>query len=156
MDFRQHLIDTFLFNHQANLQMIEKIAEMPEQEEAIKLMSHLIHSQDKWLARIEQDEDANQREWFGPSFDYMMLAHEWTRSLYAWVEFLEEKTEEEVLAEVEYQMANGDRCAAKICDLALQLNYHSIHHRAQIQTMIRQQGLQPDFIDYIGGRFRKL
>jgi len=46
--------------------------------------------------------------------------------------------------------------AASHKDIALQLNYHTIHQRAQIQTMISQQGLQPDFIDYIGTDYRKL
>jgi uncharacterized damage-inducible protein DinB len=39
---------------------------------------------------------------------------------------------------------------------SMQLNYHSIHHRAQIQLLIRQQGLQPDFVDYIGTAYRKI
>jgi uncharacterized damage-inducible protein DinB len=41
-------------------------------------------------------------------------------------------------------------------DIALQLNYHSIHHRAQMQVLIRQQGMEPDFIDYIGTKYRKV
>jgi len=41
-------------------------------------------------------------------------------------------------------------------DIALQLNYHSIHHRAQIQTIIRQQGMEPDFVDYIGTKYKRL
>jgi uncharacterized damage-inducible protein DinB len=43
-----------------------------------------------------------------------------------------------------------------LIDIALQLNYHAIHHRAQIQVLIRQQGLEPDFIDYIGTKYHKL
>ncbi|MBP9221492.1 MAG: hypothetical protein KBF42_08910 [Chitinophagales bacterium] len=38
--------------------------------------------------------------------------------------------------------------------MPLQLNYHSIHHRAQMQMLIRQQGLVPDFVDYIGTKYR--
>jgi uncharacterized damage-inducible protein DinB len=41
-------------------------------------------------------------------------------------------------------------------DIALQLNYHSIHHRAQIQAMIRKQGFEPEFVDYIGTVYRKI
>ena len=33
---------------------------------------------------------------------------------------------------------------------------HSIHHRAQIQYLIRQQGIEPDFVDYIGTKYRKV
>jgi uncharacterized damage-inducible protein DinB len=38
----------------------------------------------------------------------------------------------------------------------MQLNSYLIHHRAQIQTILRQQGIEPDFVDYIGTRYRKL
>jgi len=37
----------------------------------------------------------------------------------------------------------------------LQLIFHSFHHRAQMQTMIRVQGLKPAFIDYIGYKAKK-
>jgi len=60
------------------------------------------------------------------------------------------------LIEVEFTGYDGGRWAARLIDIALQLNYHSIHHRAQMQVLIRQQGLEPDFIDYIGTKYRKL
>ena len=46
--------------------------------------------------------------------------------------------------------------AVKLLGISLHLNYHSIHHRAQMQVLIRQQGLEPDFIDYIGTKYHKL
>lgn len=35
------------------------------------------------------------------------------------------------------------------------VQYHSIHKRAQIQMLIRAQGLEPDFIDYIKTKYVK-
>ena len=52
-------------------------------------------------------------------------------------------------------MMEGDG-EARLIDIALQLNYHSIHHRAQMQMLIRQQGIEPDFIDYIGTKYKKV
>ena len=49
-----------------------------------------------------------------------------------------------------------ERVLRRTQDIALQLNYHSIHHRAQIQSIIRKQGIEPDFVDYIGTVYRKL
>jgi uncharacterized damage-inducible protein DinB len=37
----------------------------------------------------------------------------------------------------------------KIKDLMLQLNYHCIHHRAQVNTLISKQGIKPPATDYI-------
>lgn len=153
---KSHLIDLFQFNDTVNRKMIAKIAQMPAQEVPIKLMSHLVHSQDKWLARLAMDPDANKREWFGPSFSLEALENEWIRSVNAWIEFLNAKTEDEVLTPVQWEGYDGAQWEARLCDIALQLNFHGIHHRAQIQTMVRQQGLEPDFLDYIGTKYKRL
>ena len=50
----------------------------------------------------------------------------------------------------------GATWTARLADIARQLNFHSIHHRAQIQMLIRAQGIEPDFVDYIGTRYRRL
>ncbi len=51
---------------------------------------------------------------------------------------------------------DGARFQATLKDIALQLNYHSIHHRAQIQAIIRTQGVDAPFVDYIGTVYKKL
>lgn len=156
MNMKAHLIALFEFQDTANRKMLPKIAEMPDPAESIRFMSHLIHSQDKWLARLRQDPDANAREWFGPSFSMDEIEGEWARSVKAWIEFLESKTEEEVLGTVQWVGYDGATWEAQLYDLAMQLNFHGVHHRAQIQTMVRTQGLEPDFVDYIGTRYRRI
>ena len=52
-----------------------------------------------------------------------------------------------------YMAASGTQ---NLCDITLQLNYHSIHHRAKMQMLIRQQGIEPDFIDYIRTKYQKI
>jgi uncharacterized damage-inducible protein DinB len=156
MEMKTHLIDLFRFNDTVNRKMIAKIRQLPRPEEPIHLVSHLIHSQDKWLARLAKDPDANKREWFGPSFPIESLETEWERSKHAWITFLEGITEEDVLSVVQWEGYDGAQWEARLCDIALQLNFHGIHHRAQIQTMVRQQGLEPDFLDYIGTKYRRI
>lgn len=156
MEMKSHLLSLFQFQDTANRKLIAKIGEMPDPSEAIHLLSHLIHSQDKWLVRLARDPVANQREWFGPPFPYEQLETEWTRSLNAWLTFLEGKTEAEIDAPVRFEGQDGAQYEVKLSDLALQLNFHGVHHRAQIQTLVRQQGLKPDFLDYIAGRYKKV
>jgi len=69
---------------------------------------------------------------------------------------VESHSEAELSTEVTYTGFDGTLFAATPQDIALQLNYHSIHHRAQVQTMIRAQGLEPDFLDYIGTKYRRM
>ena len=156
MQFTQYLLDTFRFNDKVNRQMIEKIKQLPDKEAAVKYMSHLANSQYKWMARIIQDPKAPQMDWWKPLYKLEELETEWEKSLQLWINYLENKTDEEISKEVTFIGFDGGMYAATPKDIMLQLNYHSMHHRAQIQIIIRQQGLEPDFIDYIGTMYRKL
>ena len=156
MEMKQYLLETFTFNDYANKLVLEKIRQLPDKEECVKFLSHLTNSQYKWMARIVQNPDAPQMSWWDPVYILEDIEKEWNKSLQLWIEFLESKTENELFAEVQFTGFDGGRWTAKLKDIALQLNYHSIHHRAQIQSLIRKQGLEPDFVDYIGTVYKKL
>src|SRR5436189_2323626 len=156
MLFTQYLLDTFNFNDKANRKMNQKIKELPEQHSAIKLISHLANSQYKWMARIMQDPKAIEMDWWEPVYPLEDLETEWAKSLEPWMNYLNVKTDEEINQEVTFIGFDGCMYAATPKDIMLQLNYHSIHHRAQMQLVIRKQGSPPDFIDYIGTVYRKL
>jgi uncharacterized damage-inducible protein DinB len=156
MQFKQYLLDTFEFNDRANRKLLGKIRELGEPDEAIKLFSHLVNSQRKWMARITQVPNAHQLDWWKPPYRLDELEAEWGKSLSPWLEYIAARSDEELATEVAFVGFDGTRFAATPKDIALQLNYHSIHHRAQIQTILRAQGIAPDFVDYIGTKYRKL
>ena len=116
----------------------------------------LINSQNKWLKRIEVFPENPEMDWWKPEYSLDELESKWDESLNAWIHYLENKTEDELNEQMKFAGYDGGHWSAALKDIALQLNYHSIHHRAQIQTIIRQQGLQPDFVDYIGTKYTKL
>ena len=153
---RQYLIDTFKFNDQANKKVLDNLKKLPDQKEAIKFFSHLIRCQYKWMARIKNDPKEPELSWWEPLYTADQLEVNWSDSLILWLAYLETITDKELEAEVTFTGNDGSRLSATPCDIALQLNYHSIHHRAQMQTIIRQQGLKPAFVDYIGTKYRKL
>lgn len=156
MEMRRYLIDTFRFNDRVNRKVLARIRQLPDQGEAVRFFSHLINSQDKWLARINEYPRDPKLDWWDPRYPVDRLEEEWTRSLQAWIDFLSSKDEATLAADVKFIGYDGGEWAARLQDVALQLNYHSIHHRAQIQTLLRRQGLTPDFVDYIGTVYRKL
>ncbi len=156
MDFKKYLTDTFEYNRKANIQILKKIKKLSDTTEAVKLFSHLINCQFKWMARVVQDSKSSEMDWWNPIYKIDELESKWNESLQIWFEYLESKTEEELWKEVTFIGFDSGKFAATPADIALQLNYHSIHHRAQIQTIIRKQGLVPDFVDYIGTKYRKL
>lgn len=152
----QYLSDTFRYNDVTNKKLLAKMALLADQGESIKLFSHLINSQYKWMARLLQDPQSPEMSWWDPVYTMGQLEEEWDKSLSEWISYLLAKTEEELLAKVQFTGFDGGVWAATPADIALQLNYHSIHHRAQIQTILRQQGIEPDFVDYIGTKYRKI
>jgi len=156
MEMKKYLLETFYFNDGMNKNMLKKINELPEKEGCIKYFSHLINSQNKWMARILQDPGAPPMSWWEPVYPFEQLEEKWNESVKTWISFIQNKTEEEIFEEVEFTGYDGTRWKAKLIDIALQLNYHSIHHRAQMQMLIRQQGIEPDFIDYIGTKYKKV
>lgn len=153
---KQHLLEMFAFNHTANEKMIEDIKDMGEKTKAIRLMSHLINSQNKWLARIQVYPDDPHLDWWEPQYEYDRLANELAKSNKAWIDFLEKKNEDQLEEEMRFIGYDEGHWAAQLKDIALQLIFHSFHHRAQMQTLIRAEGKEPRFIDYIGDKYRKI
>jgi uncharacterized damage-inducible protein DinB len=153
---KQYLVETFLFNDSANKKLLEKIRQLPDKTGAVRYFSHLINSQDKWLRRIEIYPQTPAMDWWEPVHELEKLEELWNKSLQSWIRFIETKSEGELLQEVRFVGYDGAHWSVPLKDIILQLNYHSIHHRAQVQTMIREQGLEPDFLDYIGTKYKRL
>jgi len=156
MEMKQYLIDTFKFNDHANKKVLAKIRQLPDQEGCLKFFSHLINSQNKWLARIVQYPQNPELSWWEPVYALENIEEEWNKSLQMWIDFLASKEESDLFEEAKFVGFDSGHWSAKLKDIALQLNYHSIHHRAQMQLLIRKQGLEPDFVDYIGTVYKKI
>lgn len=156
LEMKQYLIETFKFNDFANKNILGRIKELPAKEEGIKFFSHLINSQNKWLDRVVKYPAESKLDWWDPVYDLNIIEDEWNKSLQAWIDFLTEKNRDELFTQTKFIGFDGGVWSAELKDIALQLNYHSIHHRAQIQTIIRTQGFEPDFIDYIGTKYKKI
>lgn len=150
MQLNQYLIETFLFNDASNKMVLKKIAEMPQPEPCIKLFSHLINCQYKWMDRINIYPQISALDWWNPVYGLENLEAEWNKSLAPWITLLETTSESKLMENVLWIGIGNKPYTVPLKDLALQLNYHSIHHRAQMQMYIREQGLTPDFLDYIG------
>ncbi len=156
MEMKTYLLNTFTWNAAANIKLLEKIKLLPDETACIKFFSHLINCQYKWMARVKQEEQAVSMSWWDPVYSIDELAEQWDKSIAVWLQFIDVNSEEEMSKEVTFIGFDGGLFAATPTDIARQLNYHSIHHRAQMQTIIRAQGFEPDFLDYIGTKYRKL
>ena len=108
------------------------------------------------MVRVLNNPEQTKMDWWKPVYALDKLDGRWIKSVDTWVSYLEGLSDEEINQTVQFIGYDGAKWEAKIVDIALQLNYHSIHHRAQIQTIIRAQGFEPDFLDYIGTKYKRL
>lgn len=145
----------FGFNKEANIKMVSHVATLPSPEEGLKLLSHLANCQYKWLDRIKLFPEDSKLDWWIPEYTADELPEHFENSTQRWIDYLSKKSEEELEAEKKYVGYEGTIWESKLKDIALQLIFHSFHHRAQIQMMIRAQGHKPAFIDYIGKKQKK-
>lgn len=154
---KEYLIDFFKYNDWANRQLLDTIKQLQDTEGSVKLYSHLILAQDKWLNRILNTKDDNSLAWMTPVITMNDLGQMWHNSVNKWIDLIVSKTEEQLLEEIIFNRANdGRKMCIKLIDLVLQLNYHSIHHRAQINKLISAQGITPPATDYIYTKLREL
>jgi uncharacterized damage-inducible protein DinB len=102
------------------------------------------------MNRITHEIDDSEHNWSGPAYAPEELDARWIESVDKWISFLESRSEESLEERVVFSRPkDGKQYTAMIRDVILQINYHSIHHRAQINRIIRQQGLKPPVTDYI-------
>ena len=147
---KQYIIDTFRFNDWANKRVLEAMGQLDDRNEVSAIFSHMITAQDKWLLRVKGDASEAGVKWWDTPFGFDDLGARWSGSLDGWLRYLGPLDEAEVSKEVRYTPGpddNGDRQSLR--DILLQLNYHSILHRAEIGLRLRDQGVEPPHVDYI-------
>jgi len=147
---KTHLVDSLKYNDWANQKLLPVIKQLPDKEGSIKLFSHLINAQDKWYNRITKQQDDTALAWSTPVFLLEELEEHWKNSISIWIDLITSKTEAELQEIVVFIRASDSKqMGIKLVDLVLQFNYHSIHHRAQINKLMSQQGVTPPATDYI-------
>lgn len=124
--------------------------QLPEKGESLRLLSHLIATQRKWMNRITKAVPDSEYGWYGETYDTDTIARKWAQSIEEW-QALATNADETGLNENVYfnRAADGKKMMVRLIDLFLQINYHNMHHRAQINKLISAQGITPPATDYI-------
>jgi uncharacterized damage-inducible protein DinB len=147
---KQYLIDTFRFNDWANRKLLSAMRQMTDRRQTIAIFSHIVTAQNKWLKRVKNDAAEVQIKWWDTPFEFDELCEHWTTSLNGWVEYLSTVGDGDLNKPVSYKAGPDDNGDSQLLrDIVLQLNYHSILHRAEIGLRIRDQGIEPPHVDYI-------
>ena len=154
---KEYLLNFFEFNDWAFQRVLGAIAQLPDKEESIQLLSHTIMASNRWYNRVSKEVDDSQLKWSGDTLPFDQLESIWSELLQKWMKLLEKNDESFLDGNVEFvRPKDGKKMSVKILDVILQINYHSIHHRAQILRIIRQQGQTPPTTDYIATAMKEI
>jgi len=78
------------------------------------------------------------------------------KNLDRWLDYLAAISDEELKNAVTFIGFDNSIWTTIRKDITLQLNYQSLHHRAQIQSILRKKRIEPDFGDYVRTGYRKV
>ncbi|NIF04994.1 damage-inducible protein DinB [Chryseobacterium sp. Tr-659] len=141
---KEKLIDLFEYTHHFNAEMIKIISENRERvdDKTIALINHTLNAQQIWNARIlgektfevwqinpfESLEEINRQN-FLKSIDIVQNL--------------------DLDKQIEYQNSRGTKFENSIFDMLFHAVNHSTYHRGQINSLLKQNGINPVLTDYI-------
>ncbi len=145
-----HLLRLLKYNASANQTLIKAIVQLPKKQASLALVSHLITSQDKWLNRVTGEVADTEHAWYGKVYSEDEIAAAWEHSITAWITLVESCDELRLEEDIFFtRQMDGKLMKVKLADVALQVNYHSMHHRAQINKLISSLGFAVPATDFI-------
>lgn len=154
---KQYLIDFCKYNDWANRKILDAIKQNSPNDETVKLFTHLISAQNKWMNRITHERPDSANVWLGEPLPFDRLESEWNDSITHWIRLIESKSEADLEMLVIFpRPSDGKKLSVKFSDLVLQINYHSINHRGQILRLLREQGIKVSATDYIITKFKEV
>ncbi len=141
---KEKLIDLFEYTYHFNNEMIKVISENREavDDKTISLINHTLNAQQIWNARISGE--TTFEVWQINPFDTLEeINHQNFLKSIAIVQNADlEKT-------IEYQNSRGTKFENTVFDMLFHAINHSTYHRGQINSLLKQNGLEPVLTDYI-------
>lgn len=141
-----HLNDQFTYNHYANGQFIEQLEASPESvpKRVHELFGHILNAHGIWLARIAGKQDQAPLPWDDVAPDKYSELNE--VMLLATQKLLHEGNMDRAII---YRSTSGTEYSNTVKEILSHVILHSMHHRAQVALLLRQQAIDPPASDYI-------
>lgn len=141
-------INYTLWANNRTLASIEALQESEGKTQAIKLLSHVVAAQYIWYARVSGKPETALPVWGVLTLDEIRSRIPAVYQL--WKEYLESKTDSDLEAlSFSYKNTLGNEYTNTLLEMLTHFPIHSAYHRAQVATLVRQNGGSPAVTDYI-------
>lgn len=144
---KTHLLHLFNYDYWANERMINTLLENQVADEKIHhWISHLVNAEQIWWDRMQNRIPRVTVDDIHPLDVAQRMLVQVNQDIITWLEYAREEILED---EVTYRNSKGDTFTNTISDILTHIVNHSTHHRAQIASRLREQGIAPPATDYI-------
>ena len=138
------LIDLFEYTYHFNNEMIRIISEniFKVDEKIISLINHTLNAQQVWTSRILNEKSFEVWQ-INPFESLSEINHQnYLKS----IEIIESS---DLDRRIEYQNSKGIKFENTIFEILFHAVNHSTYHRGQINSLLKQNGIEPISTDYI-------
>lgn len=141
---KEFFADILRYHHHYNQKFVDFLEEIPHDpfEYSIRLLSHMVNAHQIWNARILDAMPLAVHELHHPEKIKQIDRQNYYYSL----KILAEKTPE---LQISYQNSKGEEFQNTVQQIFYHLTNHHTHHRAQIVSELRRNGIEPLVTDYI-------
>jgi len=138
------LLRFFEFDRWANqesLRSLDKMNDPPQR--AVALLAHIAATQRVWFERAQS---LPQSEPVWPQWSLSETAKELPRVLDEWTRLI---ATDDLSREFVYTNTKGQEFRNRLTDVAQHIAFHGVYHRGQIAALVRQNGGEPAYTDFI-------
>jgi uncharacterized damage-inducible protein DinB len=141
----RHLRDHMAWADDALLDVLANATPLPA--DAAREFAHVLAAEEIWLARLE-GRAARSPVWPGAELPVLMQLALDVQVGYA--RYLDTLTEADLHRMTEYRNTSGIRFETSVRDILHHVFLHGQYHRGKVNLLLRQAGLTPAPVDYIG------
>ena len=146
MNSKEHLEKLFDFNDWANRRIIQ-VLKSAESDRALKCFSHVLLTEREYYERLFGKDSTGFDFWRKLSIEECRRFAQENAQLY---ETLLKNFDDEGLGQVvQYYTSGGKAIKNSFREILSHIVLHSMNHRGQILTVLREEGFEPPSIDYI-------
>lgn len=142
----EHLRELFAYNDWANRRLIFALRDSPS-EKGLELMNHILLTENEYYERLYGKDSTGFDFWQNLSReDCKLLVRELSDKYYT---LLTNFDEEGLDLQTSYKTSEGITQKNTYREMLTHVLFHSMNHRGQINTVLRNEGFEPVSIDYI-------
>lgn len=121
-----------------------------ENQEALRLLSHLLAAETVWLERLETGDSSGLEIW--PDLSFEECARRMSRNVEGYRRFVDGLSDADLDRTATYRNSKGREFHTPVGEILLHVVLHGSYHRGQIAQRMRDGGDEPvntDFITFV-------